>query len=222
MFSESNHSYIVNSLSTSEPWRIFRIMAEFVEAIEEMSQIPPGVSVFGSARTRPEDPMYQLAVQLGQLIVRNGYSVITGGGPGIMEAANRGAFEAKGHSVGLCIELPREQTTNAYLTTQLIFRHFFVRKVMFVRYARAFIGVPGGYGTMDELFECLTLIMTRKIRPFPVILLSRQYWGGLLDWMKSVMVKQGMIDPAEFDFIQVVETPEEAMRIILSYYPPES
>jgi len=211
--------YLTSSLSTNEPWRIFRIMAEFVEAIEDLSNIPPGVSVFGSARTGVEDEMYQVAVRLGGLIVRNGYSVITGGGPGIMEAANRGAFEAKGESVGLCIELPLEQKTNDYITTQLNFRHFFVRKVMFVRYARAFIGLPGGFGTMDELFECLTLIMTDKIQPFPVILISSDYWGGLLEWMKNTMVKRGMIYSSELDFIHVVETPEEAMEIILRYYP---
>jgi uncharacterized protein (TIGR00730 family) len=211
--------YSVNVPSSSEPWRIFRIMSEFVDAIEDLANIPPGVVVFGSARTLPQDPMYQLGLHMGQLVVQNGYSVITGGGPGMMEAANRGAREAGGISVGLCIELPMEQRTNAYLTHQLDFRHFFVRKVMFVRYSRAFIGLPGGFGTMDELFECLTLIATNKIPHIPVILISREYWGGLLDWIHNTMVKRGALMQEEFDLIQIVESPEEAMDFIRRYPP---
>lgn len=206
--------YNVSVPSANEPWRIFRIMAEFVEAIEDLANVPPGVAVFGSARTLPEDPAYQLGVRMGRLVVQDGFSVITGGGPGIMEAANRGAREAGGVSIGLCIELPMEQRTNAYLTHQIEFRHFFVRKVMFVRYSRAFVGLPGGFGTMDELFECLTLIATDKIPDMPVILISREYWGGMLDWIYHTMVKRGALSEEEFHLIQVVESPEEAMEMI--------
>lgn len=217
MVSANEKKFLPDPTAPAEPWRIFRIMAEFVEAIEDLSGVPPGISVFGSARTKPEDPVYQAGVRMGNLIVQNGFSVITGGGPGVMEAANRGGRESGGPSIGLCIELPMEQRVNDYLTHQINFRHFFVRKVIFVRYSCAFIGLPGGYGTMDELFECLTLIATNKIPRIPVVLLSQDYWGGLLQWMKEVMVGRGSILMDEFEMIRVVETPDEAMSFILQY-----
>jgi uncharacterized protein (TIGR00730 family) len=216
----AGRQFVVNDFHHKEPWRIFRIIAEFVEGFEELAEIPPGVAIFGSARAKPDDPFYSLSERLARLIVGNGYSIITGGGPGIMEAANKGALEAGGESVGLCIELPLEQKPNPYLKTLLSFRYFFVRKVMFVRYSCAFVCMPGGFGTMDELFEALTLIQTFKIRPIPVILFSRDYWGGLLDWIRDTMVRRGMILPRDYQRISVVEEPEEAVALIKSCVVP--
>src|SRR5436190_15288261 len=169
----------------TDTWRVFRIMGEFVQGFEELAHVTSGVAVFGSARTRPDHPEYQAAVETGALLARAGHSVITGGGPGIMEAANRGAFEAGGNSVGCNIELPHEQSSNPYLTVSIKFRYFFVRKMMFVKYSNAFIIFPGGFGTLDELFEALTLIQTRKIHNFPVILFGSAYWKEMLDWLRG-------------------------------------
>ena len=211
------NQYLVDALSIEESWRIFRIMAEFVEAIDALSKIQRAVSIFGSARTRPEDPFYQKAEYLGRRLVEKGFGVITGGGPGIMEAANKGAAEAGGKSVGMNIRLPFEQKPNPYANISIDYRYFFIRKVMFVKYAVAYIILPGGFGTMDELFEALTLIQTRRIKSFPVILMGSAYWQGLLHWLKETLLTDGMILPEDLDLIQVIDDPDEAVRHILKY-----
>src|SRR3989440_10647989 len=177
----------------TDTWRVFRIMGEFVQGFEDLARIKNGVAIFGSARTPPDHPEYKSAQETGALLARAGHAVITGGGPGIMEAANRGAFEAGGASVGCNIELPHEQSSNPYLTLSIRFKYFFVRKMMFVKYSDAFIIFPGGFGTLDELFEALTLIQTKKIRNFPVVLYDSGYWGGMIDWIKGTVLSQGMI-----------------------------
>ncbi|TVQ55171.1 MAG: TIGR00730 family Rossman fold protein [Phycisphaerales bacterium] len=198
-----------------ESWRVFRIMSEFVDAIDTMTRIEPAVSVFGSARTPPEDRYYQLAVDCGRKLVKKDFAVITGGGPGIMEAANKGAIEADGTSVGLNISLPMEQMPNPYQNVELDFRYFFIRKVMFVKYARGFIIFPGGFGTMDEFFESLTLIQTLKIVPFPVVLVGSDFWSGLLDWMRKVMdEKFHTISPTDFDLFHLTDDVDEAVNIV--------
>jgi hypothetical protein len=209
--------YLVDALSIEESWRIFRIMAEFVEAIDALSKVQRAVSIFGSARTRPEDPFYQKAEYLGRRLVEKGFGVITGGGPGIMEAANKGAAEAGGKSVGMNIRLPFEQKLNPYANISIDYRYFFIRKVMFVKYAVAYIILPGGFGTMDELFEALTLIQTRRIKSFPVILMGTAYWQGLLHWLKETLLADGMILPEDLDLIQMIDDPDEAVRHILKY-----
>jgi len=192
-------------------------MAEFVDSIEDLSRIHNGVTVFGSARVKPEDPYYQMAEKLGRLLVQNGFSVITGGGPGIMEAANKGAAEAGGRSVGMNIKLPFEQKPNPYANLQIDYKYFFIRKVMFVKYAVAYIIMPGGYGTMDEFFEALTLIQTKRVKSFPVILMGREYWQGLLDWLKSTMLRTNMILPFDIEMIQIMDEPEEVVKHIQKY-----
>jgi uncharacterized protein (TIGR00730 family) len=193
---------------------ILKIMTELVEGFAALSRIPPAVTVFGSTRIRPHDQTYALAEQIGRLLVQAGYSVITGGGPGAMEAANKGAAEAGGMSVGLNIHLPLEQQANGYLTRLLNFRYFFVRKFMFMRYSVALVILPGGYGTLDELFEALTLVQTAKIKPFPVILVDSTYWNGLLHWLRDPVLKQGKILPRDLDIFTVVDRPEEVIPII--------
>ena len=209
--------YVVDALSKEESWRIFRIMAEFVESIEVLSNVQNAVTIFGSARLQPEDTYYQKAEKLGQLLVQNGFSVITGGGPGIMEAANKGAAEAGGQSVGMNIKLPFEQKPNPYANLQLDYKYFFIRKVMFVKYAVAYVIMPGGYGTMDELFEALTLIQTKRVRSFPLILMGREYWQGLLDWLKNSMQQKSMILPCDIEMIQIIDDPEEVVKHIKKY-----
>jgi uncharacterized protein (TIGR00730 family) len=189
-------------------------MAEFVEGFEALSECHPSVSIFGSTRVKPEDELYQKAERIGQLLAENGFGVITGGGPGVMEAANKGASSAGGKSIGLNIELPLEQTPNLYTNINLIFHYFFVRKVMFIKYAVAYIILPGGFGTMDELFESITLIQTHKIRPFPVVLVGSRYWKGLLDWIKEVVLKEEKITPSDMEIFQVIDEPEEIIKII--------
>jgi len=206
--------YIVDDLTLAESWRMFQIMAEFVKGFEVMPDAYPAVSIFGSSRTEAKSKPYKDTVKVARMLVENGFNVISGGGPGIMEAANRGAAEAKGKSVGLHIELPSEQKPNDYANIRLDFKYFFIRKVMFVKYAVAYIIMPGGFGTMDELFEALTLIQTKRIRYFPVILMDSNYWGGLLTWIKDTLIQQGNISKTDFDIFNVVETPEEALRII--------
>jgi len=206
--------YIVDDLTLAESWRMFQIMAEFVKGFEVMPDAYPAVSIFGSSRTEAKSKIYKDTVKVARMLVENGFNVISGGGPGIMEAANRGAAEAKGKSVGLHIELPSEQKPNDYANIRLDFKYFFIRKVMFVKYAVAYIIMPGGFGTMDELFEALTLIQTKRIRYFPVILMDSNYWGGLLTWIKDTLIEQGNISKTDFDIFNVVETPEEALRII--------
>ena len=209
--------YLIDSLSKEESWRIFRIMAEFVDSIEVLSSVQNAVTVFGSARVKPEDKYYVMAEQLGKCLVQGGFSVITGGGPGIMEAANKGAAEAGGQSVGMNIKLPFEQKPNPYANLQLDYKYFFIRKVMFVKYAMAYVILPGGYGTMDELFEALTLIQTKRVKSFPVILMGRDYWQGLLDWLKNAMLQKEMIQSFDLEMIQIIDDPEEAVKHIKKY-----
>ena len=214
------------SFTKEDPWRIFRIMSEFVDSFEIMSQIGPAVTVFGSARTPKSNPYYKATVKLAKGLAKNNLAVITGGGPGIMEAANRGAAEADGRSVGLNIELPREQKGNRYANVPLQFHYFFSRKVCFVKYSVAFVFMPGGFGTLDEFYEVMTLIQTERIPQFPVILFGRTYWSGLLKWMKSQMQdKNRFINPDEMDLVTITDDPQEAIDIILEYErrvgPPE-
>jgi uncharacterized protein (TIGR00730 family) len=210
-----------NEIKINDSWAIFKIIAEFVEGYERMAKIGPCISVFGSARTKPENKYYQMAVDVSKLLAEGGYGVITGGGPGIMEAGNKGAQEAGGKSVGLNIDLPFEQNHNPYIDPEhnLEFDYFFVRKVMFVKYAQGFVVLPGGFGTMDELFEALTLIQTKKINNRPVVLIGREYWTGLMDWIKSAMLEmESNISPKDLDLIQIVDTAEEAYKAIDDFY----
>jgi hypothetical protein len=203
---------------TGDSWRVFRIMGEFVEGFDTLARLGPAVSIFGSARTLPDRPEYAAAEQTGRLLAENGFAVITGGGPGIMEAANKGAASAGGESVGCNIELPFEQGMNAYVKTAIHFRYFFVRKTMFVKYAEAFIIFPGGYGTMDELFEALTLVQTGKVRDFPLILFGSEYWHGMHRWLREMMLETGRISPGDVDLLQVTDSPDEAVRIVMEAY----
>lgn len=200
----------------TDTWRVFRIMGEFVEGFDDLATLTRGISIFGSARTKPDDPDYAAAQETAALLARAGYAVITGGGPGIMEAANRGAFEAQGVSVGCNIELPFEQSSNPYLTLSLKFKYFFVRKMMFVKYSEAFIIFPGGFGTLDELFEALTLIQTRKIRDFPVVLFGSRYWAGLLDWIREFALKENKVSEADLRLLHLTDSPAEVVNIIVS------
>jgi len=206
--------YVINEITIQDSWRMFRIMAEFVDGFESLGKYYPAVSIFGSTRIKPGDEIYKKAEQIGKLLAENGFAVITGGGPGVMEAANKGAFSAGGKSIGLNIELPLEQRPNPYTNITLNFRYFFVRKVMFVKYAVAYIILPGGFGTMDELLESITLIQTQKIRPFPVILVGSNYWRGLLDWIKEVVLKEGKITSADLDILQLIDEPAEIVKAI--------
>ncbi|MDT0631797.1 TIGR00730 family Rossman fold protein [Rubrivirga sp. S365] len=201
---------------SEDTWRVFRIMSEFVEGFGRLSSVGPSVSVFGSARTPPGTPYYDLGVAVGRTLAERGYAVITGGGPGIMEAANKGAQEAGGASVGLNIALPHEQGSNPYVDPDknLLFEFFFARKTMFVRYAQGYIVLPGGFGTMDELFESLTLIQTRKTARFPVVLMGTSYWGGLLDWIRSTLLDGGYISAGDPDLLTVTDDPDEAVDVI--------
>jgi len=209
--------YMLDSLSVEESWRVFRIMAEFVDSIEALSKVGNAVTIFGSARTKPDEKYYQLAENLGRILAQNGFSVITGGGPGIMEAANKGAAEAGGRSVGLNIRLPYEQKPNPFANLHIEYKYFFIRKVMFIKYALAYVIMPGGFGTMDELFEALTLIQTRRVKGFPLILMGRDYWSGLLNWLKKSMLEQELISPADLEMIQVIDEPEEVVKHIKKY-----
>jgi len=203
---------------TPDSWRVFRIMGEFVEGFDTLARLGPAVSIFGSARTPETHADYAAARETARLLVEQGFGVITGGGPGIMEAANRGATEAGGESVGLNIELPFEQGTNGWVRVPINFRYFFVRKTMFVKYAEGFIVFPGGFGTMDELFEALTLVQTGKVRHFPLVLFGSAYWKGLLDWIHDAMGSNGKIGPNDEAYLNVTDSPEEAVDIILKCY----
>ena len=205
-------------------WTMFKVIAEFVDSFETMNKIGPCISIFGSARTKPDHPYYQMAVDVAKRMVEEGYGVITGGGPGIMEAGNKGAFDADGVSVGLNIDLPFEQSHNEFIhpSYNLDHRYFFVRKVMFVKYAQAFVVLPGGFGTLDELFEVLTLIQTKKITKVPVVLMGSDFWGGMRDWIKNVMLEQAHnISPDDMDLLPIVDTPEEVVTIINNFYDKE-
>ncbi|MDI6795467.1 MAG: TIGR00730 family Rossman fold protein [Desulfatibacillaceae bacterium] len=206
--------YLVDSLSSRESWRLFKIMGEFVDGIETLHEVGPAVSIFGSARDVKDCPYPAIAEEIASLCVKAGFAVITGGGGGIMAAANKGATEAGGKSVGMNIKLPFEQKPNPFANVQIEFHYFFIRKVMFVKYALAYIVMPGGFGTLDELFEAVTLIQTKRLRPFPVILVGRQYWQGLLDWIEKNLRDRGRISPDDMDIIRVVDTADEAVKIL--------
>jgi uncharacterized protein (TIGR00730 family) len=206
---EQRDKYIINELRKEEAWRMFRIMSEFIEGFDTLAGLTPAVTVYGSARVLPDDPLFKLAEDLGRRLALAGYAVVTGGGPGIMEAANKGACEAGGTSVGLTIALPKEQPSNQYHTIAIDFHHFFVRKVMLVKYATAFVLMPGGLGTLDELFETITLIHTHKIRPFPVFLVRREYWEGLFGWLSTKTAGEGYIDPNDLTLLEIVDDPAE-------------
>jgi len=209
--------YVVDALSIDESWRIFRIMAEFVDAIEALSRVKRAVSIFGSARTKRDDPCYKTAELLARRLVEKGFGVITGGGPGIMEAANKGAAEAGGQSVGMNIRLPLEQKPNPYANVSIDYKYFFIRKVMFVKYAVAYVILPGGFGTMDELFEALTLIQTQRIKGFPVVLMGSEYWKGLYDWLRGTMLRDNRISPEDLERFQIIDDPDEAVKHIQKY-----
>lgn len=210
-----------NEIKVSDSWQIFKVMAEFVSGFEKMAKIGPCVSIFGSARTKPDHPYYQLAEEIAFKLTKEGYGVITGGGPGIMEAANKGAQAGGGKSVGLNIDLPFEQYANPHIDADklITFDYFFVRKLMFIKYAQGFIVLPGGFGTLDELFEALTLIQTHKIGRFPIILVGRNHWCGLMDWMENVLVKEvNNVSPGDLELIEIVDTADEAVKHIVDFY----
>ena len=209
---------IEEDFTREEPWRVFRIMGEFVEGIETLSKIGPAVSIFGSARAKRNDKYYKLTQKIASLLAEDGYAIITGAGQGIMEAANKGAKLAGGESVGLNIEIPIVQKPNRYITTLLSFRYFFCRKVMFVKYGKAFVVLPGGFGTMDELFEALTLAQTGRTSLFPIIMIGREYWKGLVDWAKSKMLHSKYISRSDLKIFHVVDTPEEVVEILRKFY----
>ena len=209
---------IDDTMLTRESWKIFQIMAEFVEGFERLARIRPSVSIFGSARTAPDHPYYQLTVDIARALSDAGFSVVSGGGPGIMEAANKGAYEGKSPSIGLNIQLPHEQAGNPYQDISLRFRHFFSRKVMFVKYAAAYVVLPGGFGTLDELAEILTLIQTGKTRRIPVILVHEPFWAGLLDWFRHTLAEEKMIDLEDMDLMCVIDSPEAVLDAIFRHY----
>jgi len=206
--------YIIDDITVKDSWRLFKILSEFVEGFETLTELQPAVSIFGSARMSSSNPSYEKALLIARLLAENGFNVITGGGQGIMEAANKGAREGGGKSVGLNIDLPAEQPPNEYTNVRLNFRYFFVRKVMFVKYAVAYIIFPGGFGTLDELFEAVTLIQTKKIKPFPVILVERDYWQGLLDWIKDTLLQSHYISPENLEIFQFIDDPYEIIKYI--------
>ncbi|WP_320040808.1 TIGR00730 family Rossman fold protein [uncultured Desulfobacter sp.] len=210
--------YPIDDFKSGESWRLFKIMGEFVEGIDGLHDLGPAVSIFGSARTTKGHPDYETARKTAACFAASGYAVITGGGPGIMEAANLGAAEQNGESVGLKIALPFEEKGNAYMTRSLDFHYFFIRKVMFVKYAQAYIIMPGGLGTMDEMFETLTLVQTQRIRKMPVILMNKKFWSGLLDWIKKSLAGNGLISSGDMDLFSLVDTPEQALEIVDNFY----
>ena len=207
-----------SKILSRESWKIFQIMAEFVEGFERLEQIHPSVSIFGSARTPVSHPYYQAAEEIARLLSDAGFSVVSGGGPGIMEAVNKGAQAGKGPSVGLNITLPHEQSSNPYQDIQLTFRHFFARKVMFVKYASAYVVLPGGFGTLDELMEIMTLVQTGKSRRIPIILVHTPYWRGMLDWFRNTLVPEGTISPEDLDLLTVLDDPQDVLNAIFRYY----
>ncbi|MCG8635789.1 MAG: TIGR00730 family Rossman fold protein [Desulfobacterales bacterium] len=217
---KKNHlpRYPIDDFKSGESWRLFKIMGEFVEGIDTLHDLGPAVSIFGSARTEEDHPDYRKARATARLFSSSGYAVITGGGPGIMEAANKGAADNDGESVGLKINLPFEEKGNPFLTTEVEFDYFFVRKVMFVKYAQAYIIMPGGLGTLDELFETLTLVQTGRIRNMPVILMGTDFWAGLLDWIRDRLVSDRLISPEDIDLFHLVDTPEAALEVVQNFY----
>ncbi len=209
---------LLKNTTARESWRIFGIMSEFVEATERLAAIKPAVTVFGSARVKEGSPYYELTEKTARLLSDSGFSVISGGGPGIMEAANKGAFHGKSPSVGLNIQLPHEQQSNPYQDISQTFRHFFARKYMFVRFASAYVVMPGGFGTLDELMEALTLIQTGKARKIPLILVCSAFWQGMIDWFKDRLVAEGMVDPEDINLIQLIDEPEQVVEAIFKHY----
>ncbi len=212
------YEYEINELAKGESWRMFRIIGELVEGFDSLSEVGPAISIYGSARARPGETLYLQSEEIAHRLGKLGFAIITGGGPGVMEAANKGAREAGVESVGLNIELPEEQEANTYATKSLTFRHFFVRKVMLVKYAVAFIIMPGGLGTLDEVSEVLTLMQTRKIKPFPVILFGSQYWKGILDWLRSSVLANGFISEEDFALLRVCDSPDEVIEAVQRWH----
>lgn len=200
----------------TDPWRVMRIQSEFVEGFGALAEVPPAVAIFGSARTPTDDPYYQIAREIAAAFASAGFAVITGGGPGIMEAANRGAMEAGGYSIGLGIELPFEQSMNAWIDLGINFRYFFIRKTMFVKYSQAFVCMPGGYGTLDELFEALTLVQTKKITKFPIVLYGKDFWQPLLEWISGTLVESGKVSPRDLDLLHLTDDVDEVVNIVLA------
>jgi hypothetical protein len=212
---EESHQYRLDTFNVGDSWRLFKIMSEFVDGFDTLSALPhPAVSIFGSARTKPDDPCYEMTVDIAHKLAAAGYPILTGGGPGIMEAANKGAAMANGISIGLNISLPFEQEPNQFANLPLDFKYFFVRKVMFIKYAMAFICMPGGFGTMDELFESLTLMQTHRIKPFPVIMVCSQFWGGLVEWFKEELLANGNISKDDLFLFNVLDDPDEVVHYI--------
>ena len=209
--------FLINEFSITESWRLFKIMGEFVEGVEALHELGPAVSIFGSARVKPDDPVYKKTEMLAALFAKNNFAVITGGGGGIMEAANKGAAEAGGKSVGLNIVLPFEQKPNKYSNLRLEFKYFFIRKVMFVKYAHAYVIMPGGFGTLDELFEAVALVQTHRIKPLPVILVGSEYWGGLKKWIKSRLLEASMVSSRDMDILKVIDDPEEVVDTVKQF-----
>lgn len=216
--SHPSFSMVDEALLNRESWKIFQIMAEFVEGFERLARIKPSVSIFGSSRVQPESDYYRRAERIARALSDSGFSVVSGGGPGIMEAANKGAYDGKSPSVGLNIQLPKEQIANDYQNISLRFRHFFSRKVMFVKYASAYVVLPGGFGTLDELAEILTLVQTGRTRRIPIILVGSAYWAGLIEWFKGTLVREGAIAATDLDLFQVLDEPEEVVEAIFRYY----
>lgn len=210
--------YPINDFKTGESWRLFKIMGEFVEGIDSLYSLGPAISIFGSARTDAGNPDYQKAQDIAALFAKSGFAIITGGGPGIMEAANKGAFNEGVESVGLNIKLPFEEKGNPYTTKNIEFDYFFVRKVMFLKYAQAYIIMPGGFGTLDELFETITLIQTERIRKVPIILMGKEFWNGLMDWIKQQLFKNGLISLTDFDLFHILDDPKKALEIVTDFY----
>ena len=206
--------YVIDAITVNESWRLFKILSEFVDGFETLSDLNPCVSIFGSARVAPDEEYYERTVTIARKLAENGFNVITGGGPGLMEAANKGANEGGTKSIGLNIQLPMEQEYNPYSNVRLDFKYFFVRKVMFIKYAQAYIGMPGGLGTLDEIFEALTLIQTERIRPFPVILVGSDYWSGLWEWIEKELLGRGMISPEDMDLVTIMDDPDAIVKTI--------
>ncbi len=209
--------YVLDYITLKDSWRLFHILAEFVEGFENLTDVHPAVTVFGSARAKKGDPLYTTAYELAKVLGRNKFNVITGGGPGVMEAVNKGAKEEGAQSVGINIELPFEQKPNPFITVPLSFKYFFVRKVMFIKYAIAYIVLPGGFGTLDEFFEAITLVQTNKIRPFPVILVGSDFWGSLVEWMEKNMLARGMISRDDLGIFKIMDDPEEIVAYIKKF-----
>ncbi len=210
----SERQYLIDAISVSESWRLFKILAELVDGFEALSDIYPCVSIFGSARSRPGEETYEKTVVIARKLAESGYHIITGGGPGIMEAGNKGAREGGGRSVGLNIGLPLEQKPNPYADIRLDFKYFFVRKVIFVKYAQAYVGMPGGFGTLDEIFEAITLIQTKRIKPFPVILVGSDHWGTLWEWVRGSLLKRKLISSEDVDLVSIIDDPDEVVKTI--------